>query len=131
MVKRCESVTSLCQGFLERLVSKGYACMLWGAEKSSGIFNPQNVLQKALNGLNPTEYKENMDYIQNGLRIYRRTIGDKMKDFIKAKEDLLEEIVKLDNYIEMVILTRIPAAFILNGLIQMQTVMLLVRDRRK
>lgn len=130
MMKRCESVTSLCQSFLERLVSKTYACMLWDAEKGSGIFNPQNVPEKSLNGLSPGEYKENMDYIQNGLRIYRQSIGDKMKEFIRSKEELLEEIIKLDNYIEMVILTRMPAAFILNALIIMQSVILLVKNRR-
>jgi hypothetical protein len=81
--------------------------------------------------VNAVEYKENIDYIQNGLRFYRTNISKKMREFINSKEELLDEIVKLSNYIEMVVLTRIPAVDILTILILIQDVNLLIIHRKK
>jgi len=122
MAKRCESINVLCQNFLQKLISKTLACILWDADKRSGIFSKLYIQNKLQNSVNVVEYKENINYIRNGLRFYRTNIGKKMKEFITSKEELLDEIVKLNNYVEMVILTRIPAVDILSALILTQTV---------
>lgn len=45
-----------------------------------------------------------------------------MKEFMKTKEELLEEVIRLNEYMEIVVLTRLPAIDVLNALLRLQTV---------
>lgn len=109
-----------CKNFLERLIPRTFSCLLRDAEKGQGVFDPANSL--LLTGLNNTEYKENLEYIKNGLSIYKQSIGNKMRDFTKAKEELLEEVTKLNKYMEMVVLARLPAVDVLKVVLNLQSV---------
>lgn len=93
-----------------------FSRLLWDAEKSQGIFNP---LYKPQNpgAYNLAEFNENKEYIQNGLKIYRLNIGNRMKEFIRTRDELLEEIIKLNKYIEMVVLARLTPVNMFNALI--------------
>eukprot|EP00826_Nyctotherus_ovalis_P035376 TRINITY_DN3037_c0_g1_i13.p2 TRINITY_DN3037_c0_g1~~TRINITY_DN3037_c0_g1_i13.p2 ORF type:complete len:166 (-),score=36.94 TRINITY_DN3037_c0_g1_i13:203-700(-) len=130
MTKRCESINVLCQNFLERLIPRTFTCLLWDAEKSSGIFDPQLAPPKMLNGMSAGEYSEGKDYIQSGLRVYRQNLSNKMKEFARTKEELQEEVFKLISYIDMVILTRMPATAILHALLFVQDVRERLMGRR-
>jgi RNA-binding protein YlmH len=95
--------------------------LLWEAEKSKGIFNPLYLQQKSEN-VDKSEYQENIEYIQNGLKIYRQSIGEKMRNFLRVRDELLGDIIKLNKYIEMVAMTRLPATSIFGALLLMRTV---------
>lgn len=125
-MKRCESMSALCQLFLDRLIPGMYTRLLWDAEKTLGIFSPQYLPPERLGSLRAPEYKENIEYIQSGLRIYRQRIGMKMREFAKTKDELLDEIIKLNKYIEMVVLARLPAVNVLSALLLMKAVTLLL-----
>eukprot|EP00826_Nyctotherus_ovalis_P063407 TRINITY_DN929_c0_g1_i4.p1 TRINITY_DN929_c0_g1~~TRINITY_DN929_c0_g1_i4.p1 ORF type:complete len:388 (+),score=122.12 TRINITY_DN929_c0_g1_i4:353-1516(+) len=120
IMKRCESMNALCQLFLDRIIPDMYTRLLWDAEKSLGVFSSQYLPPEKLGSLRAPEYKENIEYIQNGLRIYRQSIGRKMREFARTKDELLDEIIKLNKYIEMVVLARLPAVNVLSALLLMK-----------
>ena len=95
--------------------------MLWEAEKSKGIFNPSYTQQRP-ESIDKSEYQDNIEYIQNGLKIYRQSISKKMREFLKARDELLGDIIKLNKYIEMVVMTRLPAASVFGALLLMRAV---------
>lgn len=118
MSKKCESVNIVCKSLLETLILKSHTCFLWNYVMNTGIFSPFNEDQKDNNNPYGTEYIESLVHIRGGMNIYRENIINKMKEFIRIKDELMEEALNFSKYMESVVLARIPSLVILKSIIQ-------------
>ena len=115
--KHCDTINIVSKSLMERLISRSYRCFIRDAILDKGIFTPLTTIQKQSGGVKAIEYEQNLGYIQKGLKFYRMSIQEKMRNFINSKDELLEEAIKFTNYMESVVLSRIPAVTILNAII--------------
>ncbi len=121
MANRCETINVVCKNLLETLISKFHQSLFYDSENTTGIFGPLSEYQRKCIESDQMEYTENLGYIQNGLKIYKKNIVDKMKVFITAKDELLNEVMKFNKYMESVVLIRVPAVIILSAIISAVT----------
>ena len=88
------------------MIFKDFEFLISDAEKNLGFFykiTDDNEIFSVNN-----EYDENINYIKNGLKLYKKSIRNKMKNFLNAKNMMLDEAMKFSKYIESVVIPKVP-----------------------
>ncbi len=119
--ERRRTIESLVKGVIECIIPTPYIYMMWAAKRDSGVFNPENLPNEdGIRKERKDSIDDILDYVKltdvEHLQIYKAkealkgclsAVTAKLKLFVEAKKELLNEMKKLDDTVNDQVLSKV------------------------